>query len=209
MTKQFKRGLGRFAAITLSFAMIYGIKTSLIACYIADQKSVIDEQKLEKADLTSIETPFVTQNAQLIIEEPKVIQEEKIIIEEEIILNPYVEIIDNLTEEEKELLLKITFAESGNQEIEGQRAVIEVILNRVISDKFPNDVISVLSQKGQFSTWKLRNKVSNNEDQVTALQEVYENEPILSSDYLYFSRGKQSYAKDHVKIQDHWFGKSK
>lgn len=46
----------------------------------------------------------------------------------------YAETIDGLTEYEKDLICRIAFREAGNQCEEGQRAVMEVILNRVESD---------------------------------------------------------------------------
>ena len=90
--------------------------------------------------------------------------------------------------------------------MEGQRAVVEVILNRVLSDKYPNTVERVLSQSGQFVTWAYRNSKSHNEEQEEALQLVYEEEPILTLDYLMFSRGKFSWGRNYIKIGDHWFG---
>lgn len=138
---------------------------------------------------------------------------EEIIIEEKIEVNPYIDIINNLTEYEKELIYKITFAESGNQEEEGQRAVIEVILNRVISKDFPNTVESVLSQPHQFATWGIRNKVrQTDQDRIINILELVAIEtPVLPNlEYVFFARGKQTkYATDFIKIQDHWFGAAK
>ena len=137
---------------------------------------------------------------------------EEIIIEE-VIVNPYVEIIENLTDYEKELIYKITFAEAGNQEEDGQRAVIEVILNRVLSDDFPNTVEGVLSQKNQFTTWGRRNKIRQiDQDRIIPILELVAIEsPVLPSlEYVFFARGKQTkYATDFIKIQDHWFGATK
>ena len=45
-----------------------------------------------------------------------------------------------------------------------------------------------------------------NEEQKKALQLVYEEEPILTLDYLMFSRGKFSWGRNYIKIGDHWFG---
>ena len=120
--------------------------------------------------------------------------------------NPYVDLIDTLTDDEKYLIYQITFLEAGNQSMEGQRAVVEVILNRVLSDKYPNTVERVLSQSGQFVTWSYRNSKSHNEEQEEALQLVYEEEPILTLDYLMFSMGKFSWGRNYIKIGDHWFG---
>lgn len=121
-------------------------------------------------------------------------------------LSPYADLIDTLTDDEKYLIYQITFLEAGNQSMEGQRAVVEVILNRVLSDKYPNTVERVLSQSGQFVTWAYRNSKSHNEEQEEALQLVYEEEPILTLDYLMFSMGKFSWGRNYIKIGDHWFG---
>lgn len=64
----------------------------------------------------------------------------------------YADIIDKLNEEEKIMICQITFREAGNQPIEGKRAVMEVILNRVNSEYWPDNVEAVLSQNGQFAT---------------------------------------------------------
>ena len=120
--------------------------------------------------------------------------------------NPYADLIDSLTDDEKYLIYQITFLEAGDQSMEGQRAVVEVILNRVLSDKYPNTVEGVLSQSGQFVTWSYRNSKSHNEEQEEALQLVYEEEPILTLDYLMFSMGKFSWGRNYIKIGDHWFG---
>ena len=42
-------------------------------------------------------------------------------------------------------------AEAGNQPIEGKKLVVDVILNRVDSPDFPDDIVSVIKQSGQFS----------------------------------------------------------
>ena len=122
--------------------------------------------------------------------------------------SPYVLTIYNLTEEEKILIYKITYAESGNQDIEGQRAVIEVILNRLQSEKFPNTVEEVLSQPGQFSTWKKIKYIEHTEEQEEALRLVSLEEPILDFDFLYFN-GTPFVRREYVQIQDHYFCKGR
>ena len=194
-----------------------------------------DNKKEEYQESTTTESLFISQP---VSEKPQIanfLQESKILthtfcyegkknvinfcisndteIIEENIVNPYTEIIKNLTEYEKELIYKITFAEAGNQEEDGQRAVIEVILNRVLSDDFPNTVEGVLSQKNQFSTWPGRNKIRKiDQDRIINILELVAIEiPILPSlEYVFFARGKQTkYATDFIKIQDHWFGATK
>lgn len=126
--------------------------------------------------------------------------------------NPYQQIIDDMTEDEKIVLKKIIWAEANNQGIDGQRACIEVCLNRMLSANDwgqSNGIIGVLSKRGQFATWKSRNKVTSNGDQDKALELVYSEKPILpSTKYVYFDRrGKNG--RNKIKIQDHWFGAEK
>ena len=121
-------------------------------------------------------------------------------------LNPYIDLIDTLTSDEKYLIYQITFLEAGNQSMEGQRAVIEVILNRVLSANFPDTVEGVLSQPEQFATWSYRNSKPHNKEQEEALKLVYEEKSILTLDYFMFSRRKFSWAKNYIEIGDHWFG---
>ena len=48
-------------------------------------------------------------------------------------------------------LAAIVYCESGNQCMAGQQAVAIVVMNRVRSGNFPNDIYSVLYQSGQFT----------------------------------------------------------
>lgn len=50
-------------------------------------------------------------------------------------------------------LSRVIFRESGNQPMEGQMAVGNVVLNRVADPVFPDTVEGVLAQKNQFSTY--------------------------------------------------------
>ena len=100
-----------------------------------------------------------------------------------------------LTEEEYELVARIGMLECGGEPDLGQQAVFEVIFNRVFHEKYPNDVIEVLSQKGQFSTWKNRNI-----KRATPTEAIYRNldlvlagqTNILPYETVYFSIGAQN-----------------
>ncbi|WP_099191426.1 stalk domain-containing protein [Tepidibacter mesophilus] len=54
------------------------------------------------------------------------------------------------TDEEMRLLAKIIQVESGNTRLEGRLGVANVVLNRVKSDRFPNNIKDVVYQPGQF-----------------------------------------------------------
>lgn len=56
----------------------------------------------------------------------------------------------NLTDEDLQILYKITSAERGGGTQQQQEYVVSVILNRVLSSKFPNTVHDVVFQKNQF-----------------------------------------------------------
>lgn len=55
------------------------------------------------------------------------------------------------SEEEEEYLARIAYSEAGNQGPDGMALVINVVINRVKSDKFPNTIKEVIEQKNQFS----------------------------------------------------------
>lgn len=124
--------------------------------------------------------------------------------------NPYCVLVYNLTEEEKELIYRITYLESGNQPIEGQRAVMEVILNRVLSERWPDTVTEVLSSPHQFSTWKKRDLVTDT--QIQEMEEILklvylEEECVLpSNDYVFFNC-EEHLSENCIKIKGHWFWK--
>lgn len=123
--------------------------------------------------------------------------------------NPYCLLVYSLTEEEKELIYRITYLESGNQPIEGQRAVMEVILNRVLSERWPNTVTEVLSSPHQFSTWKRRGSVTD--DQIQEMKEILRlvclEECILpSNDYVFFNC-EEHFSENCIRIKGHWFWK--
>ena len=112
-----------------------------------------------------------------------------------------------LTEEEIDLLAKIVWVEARGESEEGQRAVIEVIFNRMASDLFPDTLYDVLSQKKptQFSSWKHREKAKPTEKEYNSIYEVLNgNSNILREDTLYFATKKLKSRLD-VKIGDHYF----
>jgi hypothetical protein len=148
---------------------------------VVDQKSIIEEQQ-ETTEMSYIFYP----NAKVC---------------------PYLTTIQNLTQEEKELICKITYREAGNQPIEGQRAVMEVILNRLNSDEWPDDIKTILSTPGQFTTWKVRNKITNEQlmqmELVLSLVQMDSNTVLPSDDYVYFNCANPK--KNSIKIEGHWF----
>ena len=70
---------------------------------------------------------------------------------------PPVEDLYSLTDEEIDLLALVTMAEAEGESEEGKRLVIDTILNRVDSDRFPDTVYDVIYQPNAFtSMWTSR-----------------------------------------------------
>lgn len=117
----------------------------------------------------------------------------------------------SISDEEYIELCQIVAAESQTQSLEGQKAVVEVIFNRVLSKDFPDTVHGVLSQKGQFATWKLRSdKWVEPQRAVEAIAFVVTNGRTVlpSTKYVYFdTKGRNG--RKHIKIGSHYFGAGK
>ena len=94
-------------------------------------------------------------------------------------------------------LSRVIDAESGNQPLEGQMAVGNVVMNRVASPIYPNTVQGVLAQKNQFSTYKsgaLANRTPN-QSSIIAAKLVLDGGEVEETDgALYFDSSSNSWA---------------
>ena len=94
-------------------------------------------------------------------------------------------------------LSRVIYAESGNQSLEGQMAVGNVVMNRVAHPAYPNTVEGVLAQKNQFSTYKsgaLANRTPT-EKCVIAAKLVLDGGEVAETDgALYFDSARSSWA---------------
>lgn len=114
-----------------------------------------------------------------------------------------------LSVEEWRELAGIIQLEAGNQCTEGQQAVVEVVLNRVLSPEFPDTVHDVLHQgedtkRPQFSTIDNLASAEPAAAQYEAIDAALYGPSILPEDVVFFSRNGEN---DRVwgKIQDHVF----
>ena len=106
-------------------------------------------------------------------------------------------------------MARILALEAQGEPYEGERAVVEVILNRVISPEWPDTIYDVLSQRGQFAAWKYLEHPYNRptvaeyqliEDTVLAGPEI------LPDGYVYFATSKVN-GSGFIKIKNHYFSK--
>lgn len=111
-----------------------------------------------------------------------------------------------MSDEERRELLAVIYLEAANQSAEGQQAVTEVVLNRVISPDFPDTVHEVIHQDNpvQFSTAENIGIATPTEAQETALEAALYGESILPADVVFFSRNGEN-SRVYDTIGDHVF----
>ena len=105
-----------------------------------------------------------------------------------------------------DLIALCTEAEAGNQDLEGKRLVVDVILNRVDDPDFPNTVREVITQLNQFETWSngAINRVDPSESTIEAVN--LELSSRLNYEILYFTAGGYGkYGTHWRKVGDHYF----
>ena len=113
----------------------------------------------------------------------------------------------SLTDEEIDLLAKIVWLEANSEPVEGQEAVVEVVLNRMASDLYPDTLYDVLSQNNpvQFVSWKRRDKAHPTETEYQSIYNVLNgNTDLLRNDTMNFSTYPLTSNLD-VKICCHYF----
>jgi len=107
-----------------------------------------------------------------------------------------------------EMLAICVEAEAGNQDIFGKRLVVDVILNRVDSDRFPDDIESVISQKYHFTTfWNGEmDKISTpSKETFDAIDSELKHR--IDDEILFFTSGAYNkYCIPAYKHGDHYFG---
>ena len=94
-----------------------------------------------------------------------------------------------LSDEETELLAKVVYLEARGESFEGQQAVAEVILNRCITEGFPDTVYDVLWEDGQFDsvTQTSLDSAKPKQTQYDAIDAALYGPSILPSGVAYFS----------------------
>lgn len=103
----------------------------------------------------------------------------------------YERVTCTLTAEEEVLIQQIALAEAENQGIGGMAFVMQVILNRIQSDEFPDTLEEVVSQENQFSVYAsgayIEKEPNDNSKKALELLSVLQNKNAL---YFENPRGK-------------------
>jgi spore germination cell wall hydrolase CwlJ-like protein len=107
-----------------------------------------------------------------------------------------------------ELLAALVEAEAGNQDLMGRRLVVDVVLNRIDSDDFPDDIASVIYDDGEFSPVSdgRIDEVSISEESFKAVELELANR--TNSDILYFrTKHYHTFGTPVMKHGAHYFSK--
>lgn len=113
---------------------------------------------------------------------------------------------NTITDEEIELLALVTIAEAEGESEYGKRLVIDTILNRVDSNRFPDTISGVIYQKDHFtSMWNGRADRCRVTDEVRQLVRE-EMEFRTNSDVLFFTAGEYGrYGTPAFQVGNHYF----
>lgn len=120
------------------------------------------------------------------------------------------DIFDEEEYEMKKMLAQLVQAEAGNQPLTGMRFVVDVVLNRVDDERFPNSIEEVIFQEHptQFTVTKngaFEKAGENISEKAWKAVEMEWNER-LDYGILYFSSTKNPVNGEKAfKYYDHWF----
>ena len=110
-----------------------------------------------------------------------------------------------VSEEEIEMLAHLVMAEAGNQDLLGKQLVVDVVFNRMRSEKFDDTVEGVIYASGQFSCSGYFMKKTPTEE---CYEAVYtEIESRQDKEVLYFRTGRYGTKRALYKHGDHYFSK--
>lgn len=105
--------------------------------------------------------------------------------------------------EDAQLLMKLAWSEAGNQGIEGQLVIMNVVMNRVADENFPNTIEDVIYQKlgNHYQFTVVGNGVFKNaeptEETHLALAELESGKDISQGALFFEASTKKSWHKNH------------
>lgn len=93
----------------------------------------------------------------------------------------------HLTLEEEDILAKLIWAEARGECDEGQQAVAEVVLNRLVSEDFADSLVEVVYREGQFRGAPFMEDAEPCQAQYQAIEKALYGPNILPMDVYYFA----------------------
>ena len=146
---------------------------------------------------------------QLVTVEVPVVVEKQLVVDRPIIAQDSAERWKGITitPEDIELLACLAWREARGEKMLGMRLVIEVVFNRVLSDKFPNTIYDMLYQPGQFAPdygVPELDEITPTEAQYEAVRLAITETPILEPDVVFFAT-TPLYGEIFLHVGGHYF----
>lgn len=117
-----------------------------------------------------------------------------------------------LSHKERAIAALTIYHEARGESREGQRAVMEVILNRLLSDKWPNSIEEIVYAPRQFAVASYLTTANINEPECLSIafevvdEVLSSDEYILPEGYVYFATSKIN-GRDFIEIGNHYFSR--
>jgi hypothetical protein len=92
-----------------------------------------------------------------------------------------------LSQADRDLIARVVWAEARGESDEGQQAVAEVVLNRLHSENFPDNVYDVIYGEGQFRTAWLLDKAEPYQTQYEAIERAIYGPYVLPENVVFFA----------------------
>lgn len=109
-----------------------------------------------------------------------------------------------LTQEEKDLMARLICMEAQSEPFEGQQAIAEVILNRLVADNFQSSISNIIHAEGQFKSADRLYAAKPTHTQYEAIDRALNGPYVLPIDVVFFASYK---VNDNVwgQIGNHYF----
>jgi len=93
-----------------------------------------------------------------------------------------------LTEDDKELLARMIWVEAQGEPFEGQQAIAEVVLNRIVAENFPDTLRGVVMADGQFRSTEFLEDAEPTQTQYEAIEQALYGPYVLPIDVVFFAQ---------------------
>lgn len=109
-----------------------------------------------------------------------------------------------LSEEDMRLFAKLLWLECRGESYEGQQAVAEVILNRLVSEDFPDTIHGIVYAEGQFPCTNDIPKATPTQTQYEAIENALKGPYILPMEVIFYAKFKEN-KNFWGQIGEHYF----
>lgn len=112
--------------------------------------------------------------------------------------------IESITPAEFDLMARVVMSESGVEDFNVQLAVAETILNRVVSDNFPNTIEEVIRQDAQYS---IKDNGEPTTSVLEAVQTALEEQTYPGDMYFFRENYYHGFSNDYKKLGNLYFSR--